>query len=152
LPQNVVVIGAGAAGIAAARQLQKAGLKVTVLEARTRLGGRVYTDTTRTSIPLELGAEFIHGESVVTHQWLEQAGFTALPVTRMKNLWWSDGTRPAMPLSQSPWMETIQGLLADYGRLENADLPHDLSLYDYLAQRGWDAHALHIADVLLAQT
>lgn len=59
---RVIVIGAGIAGIAAARSLQLAGVEVLVLEARDRLGGRVWTDK-RWDTPVELGATWIHGET-----------------------------------------------------------------------------------------
>jgi monoamine oxidase len=59
---DVVVIGAGVAGLAAARELRRAGLGVRVLEARSRLGGRVHTVRRGAgSLPVELGAEFVHG-------------------------------------------------------------------------------------------
>jgi monoamine oxidase len=59
-----IIIGAGAAGLAAARDLVRAGQEVVVLEARDRIGGRVFTLTdTKHSIPIELGAEFVHGKS-----------------------------------------------------------------------------------------
>ena len=57
---DVVVIGAGAAGLAAAGDLSRAGLKVTILEARSRLGGRMFTRHDLNAV-VELGAEFIHG-------------------------------------------------------------------------------------------
>jgi monoamine oxidase len=57
---DVLVIGGGIAGLAAARQLAHAGLRVTLLEARDRLGGRIYTRQTA-DYPVELGAEFVHG-------------------------------------------------------------------------------------------
>jgi monoamine oxidase len=64
------VIGAGMAGLSAARDLHDAGVKVTVLEARGRIGGRVYTNrsfgTTPDSVPIEFGAEFIHGDLAPT--------------------------------------------------------------------------------------
>jgi monoamine oxidase len=61
---DVVVIGAGVAGLAAARWLEDAGVGVTVLEARDRLGGRIATvRDARSPLPIELGAEFIHGSA-----------------------------------------------------------------------------------------
>lgn len=59
---DVIVVGAGAAGLAAAAELGRAGLSVTILEARDRIGGRMFTlrDPVYQS-PIELGAEFIHG-------------------------------------------------------------------------------------------
>jgi len=59
---DVVVAGAGAAGLAAARRLTEHGFSIALLEARDRIGGRI--STTRrphTLAPLELGAEFVHG-------------------------------------------------------------------------------------------
>ncbi len=63
---STLIIGAGAAGIAAARTLADAGETVVVLEARDRIGGRVFTDRTLSDIPVELGAEFIHGDTAPT--------------------------------------------------------------------------------------
>jgi monoamine oxidase len=61
---DVVVIGAGVAGLAAASRLTEAGASVTVLESRDRLGGRIATvRDPRAPIPIELGAEFIHGSA-----------------------------------------------------------------------------------------
>ena len=61
--QSVLVIGAGLAGLAAARRLANAGLHVTIVEARNRIGGRVQTVRDRRfSVPIELGAEFVHGK------------------------------------------------------------------------------------------
>src|SRR5580704_13312090 len=58
----IVVIGAGVAGLAAARHLTAAGRHVLILEARGRLGGRVVTVRDALSpLPIELGAEFVHG-------------------------------------------------------------------------------------------
>lgn len=59
---DVIVIGAGAAGLAAAAALRDAGLAVIILEARDRIGGRMFTvQDSRCNAPVELGAEFIHG-------------------------------------------------------------------------------------------
>lgn len=77
---DVLVIGGGAAGIAAARELSNAGLNVTVIEARDRLGGRISTDHTQ-GFPVELGAEFIHGRSTDTHGPVERAHLEIAQVT-----------------------------------------------------------------------
>ncbi len=57
-----IVIGAGVAGLAAARRLTAAGRHILILEARGRLGGRIHTVRDALSpLPIELGAEFVHG-------------------------------------------------------------------------------------------
>lgn len=59
---QVIVVGAGAAGLSAAAELSRRGMAVTILEARDRIGGRIFTQTDpSTGTPVELGAEFIHG-------------------------------------------------------------------------------------------
>ena len=64
---DVVVIGAGVAGLAAARRLAEAGTSVVVLEGRDRIGGRILTvRDPRFPVPVELGAEFVHGSAEET--------------------------------------------------------------------------------------
>lgn len=64
----VIIIGAGAAGLSAAIELKRAGMDVLVLEARDRIGGRIFTARDpHCPIPVELGAEFVHGRS--PHIW-----------------------------------------------------------------------------------
>jgi monoamine oxidase len=72
---DLVIIGAGAAGLAAAAELGRAGRPVLVLEARDRIGGRVWTrHPPRLGVPVELGAEFIHGRPAVTFALMRAAG------------------------------------------------------------------------------
>lgn len=66
--ERVIVVGAGIAGIAAAVDLQAAGLDVVVLEARNRIGGRIWTDH-RWGFPLDLGASWIHGSAPANPIW-----------------------------------------------------------------------------------
>ncbi|MDP3525630.1 MAG: FAD-dependent oxidoreductase, partial [Hoeflea sp.] len=58
---DVIVIGAGMAGLAAARALTERGNATLVLEARARIGGRVWTSTSWPGVPVDLGASWIHG-------------------------------------------------------------------------------------------
>src|SRR5690349_11035510 len=78
---DVLIIGAGVAGLAAARRLSAAGRSVILLEARDRIGGRI--DTHRAAgwpIPIEMGAEFVHGRPPETWDILHAAGGVACDV------------------------------------------------------------------------
>ena len=76
---DVVIIGAGAAGLAAARELRPDGHSVLLLEARDRLGGRLWTRREPgLAAPVELGAEFIHGQVPQTFELLAEAQAAAL--------------------------------------------------------------------------
>ena len=71
---EVVVIGAGIAGLAAARAVAERGLRVLVLEARDRVGGRVYTERTADGVLVEHGAEFVHGRPPALWELIDEAG------------------------------------------------------------------------------
>lgn len=72
---DVLIIGAGAAGLMAARELTRAGKNVILLEARDRIGGRIHTlHEAGFSVPVEAGAEFVHGDLPVSLGLLKEAG------------------------------------------------------------------------------
>jgi monoamine oxidase len=123
---DVAVVGAGAAGLAAADALRREGLGVIVLEARDRIGGRVLTlRDARVPVPIELGAEFVHGEAPETNRLLREAGEAVLD------------------LAGEPWQRKGGRLqpAAEYWRQVDRVLAHageegsDLSLDDWLAKK-----------------
>ena len=77
-----IIIGAGASGLAAAHELRARGRNVLVLEARSRVGGRIFTyRDPAVSVPIELGAEFLHGATPETDTIIADAGLRSLDVT-----------------------------------------------------------------------
>lgn len=78
---DTIILGAGAAGLAAARVLHDAGQHVLVLEARDRIGGRIFTVHDQSStLPIELGAEFVHGRPRETWDIINAAHLRAYDV------------------------------------------------------------------------
>jgi len=78
---QVIIVGAGVAGLTAAIDLGRSGVPVIVLEARDRIGGRVYTRRVPgCDAPIELGAEFIHGKPPEIWELLEKNGKTIYEV------------------------------------------------------------------------
>ncbi len=89
---DVVIIGAGAAGLAAAHALAEQGVDVVVLEARERIGGRVFTHRdSATPVPIELGAEFIHGIAPEIREIVDAASLAACDINGPH--WQIAGTR-----------------------------------------------------------
>jgi len=115
---DVVIIGAGAAGLAAMAELAGKGLSVLLLEARDRVGGRVWTRyEPETTVPLELGAEFIHGEPDSTLELLRRSGSLA---ARTKGSHWElhDGKLRVM----DEVFPQIQDAMKDKALLGDADI------------------------------
>jgi monoamine oxidase len=82
---DVVVLGAGIAGLAAAERLGAAGRHVVVLEARDRIGGRIHTvDDPGLHHPVELGAEFVHGRPAELVELIRETGLTLETVSEVQ--------------------------------------------------------------------
>jgi len=121
----VIVVGAGAAGLAAAHRLTAAGVQTVVLEARNRLGGRVHTVTDPLwPVPIERGAEFIHGRPPETWDIIRAAGLAAYEIEGEQWRRTADGLERA----DEQW----ESMTAALERLENIGAD-DLSFADFLA-------------------
>jgi monoamine oxidase len=147
--RNTVVIGAGAAGLAAARALRDRGRAVVVLEARDRIGGRVWTDYRFGPAPVERGAEFIHGTRVATWEWLRRAGLTSIAAPP-----WA-GRRIALGGGRlaGTWLLALRPDLRRLPRIGRELAGHqgpDCSLAEWTAARQLSPLARHILDVRLA--
>ena len=123
---EALVLGAGAAGLAAARDLARAGWTVTVLEARPRAGGRIHTLLDpEWPVPVELGAEFVHGEARDVRAAADTAG---LPVEELPDV--------HVVSERGRWR-----VMGDFlGQLESAMRPaaalrRDVSFAEYLRTR-----------------
>lgn len=140
LPRNpdVIVIGAGAAGLAAAKSVMAAGQSVLVLEAADYVGGRCVTDTAPFDVPFDRGGSWLH----------------SAPINPLADLANQNGVR----LHKKPWNwdwvsvdgRLLTGLeLADYRqyqdqmwpRIRNLDGELDLSVRQALAASPWQATA-----------
>jgi monoamine oxidase len=78
---DVVVVGAGVAGLAAADALRHAGVRVLVLEARDRTGGRILTvRDPYLPLPIELGAEFVHGSAPEVRDIVKESALSVMDI------------------------------------------------------------------------
>jgi monoamine oxidase len=141
---DVVVIGAGIAGLVAARCLADQGVTVRVLEARGRLGGRIDTDPTFAEAPVERGAELIHGRRVSTWRYMARYGLEAKPALGAAGLRFAHEGRLHHPL----WLLRPSVLrLAGAASSLTHKPPQDQSLATYLQARGVTGIGLKLAEL-----
>ena len=142
---DAIIVGAGAAGLAAARRLTGEGSRVLVLEARDRTGGRVWTDREFAGIPVELGAEFIHGDEVVTWEVVRELGLETLHWTKLDD--------SLVRTEEGEWLTMRTARAADPGLeiTRSWELPQVLAgryedLHGYLRRIGFDRKQLRYVE------
>ncbi|HEV7602346.1 MAG TPA: NAD(P)/FAD-dependent oxidoreductase [Bradyrhizobium sp.] len=119
---DVAIIGAGAAGLGAARALQNSGLSVLVLEARDRVGGRAHTILAAPGITFDAGCGWLH--SANRNSFVQIARQLNFEIDKTRPPWREQSFETGFPLSER--QDFIAALDAFYGRAEQA------------AQRGLD--------------
>jgi monoamine oxidase len=125
VPCDVVILGAGVAGLSAALDLSRAGLRVEIIEGRERIGGRVFTHFDQSlNHAVELGAEFVHGLPPEVWLPLQQRN---IDVTEVEgNLWCSTNGK----LEPCGFFREVELILSKMD-----DLSPDQSFLEFLAQR-----------------
>ncbi|MEI6863940.1 MAG: NAD(P)/FAD-dependent oxidoreductase [Candidatus Adlerbacteria bacterium] len=152
---DVVIVGAGAAGLMAARELARAGKKIIILEARDRIGGRIYP-LSESDFGYEAmgGAEFIHGKAPVTKALAQELGLTLTHPTEWWNVRDGEPTKVAGAAPHDPQLEQkLRELTEDISVEEflKKNFPKDThaALWDFVCRwtEGYDA-----ADIARAST
>jgi monoamine oxidase len=130
---DILVVGAGAAGLMTARELARAGKQVTILEARDRCGGRIYPlPAQEFGYPAEGGAEFVHGAATVTRALMRESQLSLMPSGGQR---WSARTGKLLPNEFSvPHMCRFYQVLSEV----KADLPIAEFLETHFADRRYD--------------
>ncbi len=124
---DIVIIGAGVAGLAAGAQLAAKGHSILMLEARDRVGGRVWTrHEPELPAPVELGAEFIHGQIPETFELLQEVGKAALATSGQRYVW-LDGK---LQQRSEGLFDQVQAGLEHFARSQQADVAFDQFLAD----------------------
>lgn len=146
---DVLVIGAGMAGITAARELVRSGHSVALLEARDRIGGRVFTQDDFCDGPVEGGAEFVHGRTAATLKEVEEAGLTLRGSPQMRrtafNLGGATRWLPLICLHPETW--ACAGMRRAIKRSE----PPDLSVREFIDKAGYRGRARMLTEMTFLQ-
>jgi len=143
---DVLVIGAGVAGLTAARELTAQGLTVTVVEGRDRTGGRVHTIRDFCGHPVEGGAEFVHTDQAETWPEIRAARLAvrkcALTRRSMFNLGGRTRWLPWLLLHPGAW--SAFPILRHLARVR----PPDISARDFLDRHGYRGRARLLAEMV----
>jgi monoamine oxidase len=127
---DVLIIGAGASGLAAAAALARAGCSATLIDARERVGGRISSHhEPGLAIPVELGAEFIHGRPGSTFELITRSGGAAIDSDGEH---WSMRNGALQPSER--FFAEIQKAIENTRALDGRDMSFDVLLDRHLSR------------------
>lgn len=117
---DVAIVGAGAAGLNAARELKRAGKKIVVIEARNRVGGRTESKVLPNGMTIDVGGQWVAPTQYRVHQLIEEFGLTISPTyDEGLSVLWLDGKR-----------STYTGVLPELEPVVNAELAQAFAKLD----------------------
>jgi len=146
---DVIVIGAGMAGVTAARELAASGLSVLILEARRRVGGRILSVRDLCEQPVEAGAEFVHGDRAATWTEIKRLGLetrnSPMILRSAFNLGGATRWLPWLLLHPETW--SCAGMRRGIARAQ----PPDRSARHYIEERGYRGRARLLTEMTFLQ-
>jgi monoamine oxidase len=145
---DVIVLGAGTAGVTAARELARARFQVVVVEARDRVGGRVHSVHDFCDQAVEAGAEFVHGTGAATWPEIQAARLAVRPCPLFSKAMFNVGGRTRW----LPWIVAHPGVWPTYPILHRLKRlrPPDLSAAEFVTRQGYRGRARVMAEMTLA--
>jgi len=140
------VIGAGVAGVTAARELARRGLSVAVVEARDRTGGRVHTVRDFCGHPVEGGAEFVHTADAETWPEIRAARLSVRKCLVPRRTMFNMGGRTLW----LPWILLHPGVWSAFPILRRLARsgPLDMSARDFIERHGYRGRARQLAEMV----
>jgi monoamine oxidase len=144
---DVLVLGAGMAGVTAARELARAGLSVTVVEARGRIGGRIFSVRDFCDAPVEGGAEFIHGSRAGTWPEVRAGRLSVRPCPTIRHTMFNLGGATRW----LPWVLLHPGAWPGFGvmRAISRSASSPLSARQFIEERRYRGRARTLAELTL---
>jgi monoamine oxidase len=140
------VIGAGIAGVTAARALVREGLRVLVLEARQRIGGRIHTLRDFCDAPVEAGAELIHGRRAQTWPEVRAAGLSVRPNSHAISAMMVDIGHGTQWLSRALLHPETWRAFTILRRLARREA-RDTSAHEFIERRGYAGRAKSLVEM-----
>ncbi|MEM7372306.1 MAG: NAD(P)/FAD-dependent oxidoreductase [Bacteroidota bacterium] len=131
---DILIIGAGAAGLYAGHVLQKRGISFRILEAADRIGGRLGKLTGFADYPLDLGAEWLHGKKSLIGKLIKKTG-TSIKKDKSTEVYWFQG-------------KLIEEPPRDVWAIFDKKRKPDISYFDYATEQGFGEDYRYIIEAI----